>query len=91
MVRSYHTDEARPVCPIAFTAVVSCLGVVAKTYLIPNDWTVGNDLLCHTLGAVRIPHCTVSRLLTHVSSQLLIGLHIWASMESYEVLGVFGV
>ncbi|KXN92537.1 Phosphatidylethanolamine N-methyltransferase [Leucoagaricus sp. SymC.cos] len=51
---------------------VSCFGVVAKTYLIPNDWSVGNDLLCHTLGA------------------LLIGLHIWASMESYEVLGLFG-
>ncbi|KAF5353374.1 hypothetical protein D9756_008040 [Leucocoprinus leucothites] len=51
---------------------VSCLGVVMKTYLIPNDWSVGNDLLCHTLGA------------------LLIGLHIWASMESYEVLGLFG-
>lgn len=33
--------------------LVSCLGVVAKTYLIPNDWSVGNDLLCHTLGAVR--------------------------------------
>jgi phosphatidylethanolamine N-methyltransferase len=31
---------------------VSCLGLVAKTYLIPNDWSVGNDLLCHTLGAV---------------------------------------
>ncbi|KAF7759714.1 hypothetical protein Agabi119p4_11409 [Agaricus bisporus var. burnettii] len=51
---------------------VSCLSVVMKTYLIPNDWSVGNDLLRHTLGA------------------LLIGLHVWASMESYEVLGLFG-
>ncbi|KAF8339261.1 phosphatidylethanolamine N-methyltransferase [Amanita rubescens] len=51
---------------------VSCIGVVSKTYLYPNDWKVGNELLRHTLGA------------------LLIGLHIWATMESFEVLGVFG-
>lgn len=25
------------------------------------------------------------------SSKLLIGLNIWAAMESYEVLGVFGM
>jgi hypothetical protein len=41
-------------CLITSIIVVSCLGVVAKTYLIPNDWSVGNDLLCHTLGAVSI-------------------------------------
>ncbi|PPQ99600.1 hypothetical protein CVT24_005176 [Panaeolus cyanescens] len=51
---------------------VSCIGVVWKSYNFPYQWTVGNELLRHTLGA------------------LLIGLHIWASMESYEVLGVFG-
>ncbi|KAG6910370.1 phosphatidylethanolamine N-methyltransferase [Tephrocybe rancida] len=51
---------------------VSCIGVVWKTYSIPNDWTVGNELLRHTLGL------------------LLIGLHVWATMESFEVLGVFG-
>ncbi|KAF8154235.1 phospholipid methyltransferase-domain-containing protein [Crassisporium funariophilum] len=51
---------------------VSCIGVVWKAYLIPNDWMVGNELLRHTLGA------------------LLIGLHVWATMESYEVLGLFG-
>ncbi|KAH0580012.1 phosphatidylethanolamine N-methyltransferase [Termitomyces sp. 'cryptogamus'] len=50
----------------------SCIGVAWKTYSIPNDWTVGNELLRHTLGL------------------LLIGLHVWATMESYEVLGVFG-
>ncbi|KAG6896502.1 phosphatidylethanolamine N-methyltransferase [Termitomyces sp. T32_za158] len=50
----------------------SCIGVVWKTYSIPHDWTVGNELLRHTLGL------------------LLVGLHIWATMESYEVLGVFG-
>ncbi|KZT00269.1 uncharacterized protein LAESUDRAFT_732419 [Laetiporus sulphureus 93-53] len=51
---------------------VSSVGLVWKTYTIPQDWTVGNELLRHTLGAI------------------LIGLHIWASMESYEVLGLFG-
>ncbi|GLB44428.1 putative catalyzes the first step of the methylation pathway of phosphatidylcholine biosynthesis, the SAM-dependent methylation of phosphatidylethanolamine (PE) to phosphatidylmonomethylethanolamine (PMME) [Lyophyllum shimeji] len=51
---------------------VSCIGVVWKTYAIPHDWTVGNELLRHTLGL------------------LLVGLHVWATMESYEVLGVFG-
>ncbi|KAF8816890.1 phosphatidylethanolamine N-methyltransferase [Phlegmacium glaucopus] len=51
---------------------VSCIGIVWESYLTPHDWAVGNDLLCHTLGA------------------LLIGLHIWATMESYEVLGLFG-
>ncbi|KAG2005634.1 phosphatidylethanolamine N-methyltransferase [Coprinopsis cinerea AmutBmut pab1-1] len=51
---------------------VSCLGVVWKTYSLPSDWAVGNELLCHTLGT------------------LLVGLHIWATMESFEVLGVFG-
>ncbi|KAF6750342.1 phosphatidylethanolamine N-methyltransferase [Ephemerocybe angulata] len=51
---------------------VSCLGLVWKSYSLPNDWGVGNELLCHTMGT------------------LLVGLHIWATMESYEVLGVFG-
>ncbi|KAG6833408.1 phosphatidylethanolamine N-methyltransferase [Tephrocybe sp. NHM501043] len=51
---------------------VSCIGVAWKTYSIPHDWTVGNELLRHTLGL------------------LLVGLHVWASMESFEVLGVFG-
>lgn len=35
-------------------SAVSCIGVVWKTYSIPNDWTVGDELLRHTLGAVRI-------------------------------------
>ncbi|KAF9262041.1 hypothetical protein L218DRAFT_960639 [Marasmius fiardii PR-910] len=51
---------------------VSLMGVVWKTYSIPREWTVGHELLRHTLGT------------------LLIGLHVWASLESYEVLGVFG-
>ncbi|KAF5344522.1 hypothetical protein D9757_008147 [Collybiopsis confluens] len=51
---------------------VSFLGLVWRTYSIPSNWTVGNELLRHTLGA------------------LLVGLHVWATLESYEVLGVFG-
>ncbi|RDB17735.1 Phosphatidylethanolamine N-methyltransferase [Hypsizygus marmoreus] len=51
---------------------VSCIGVVWKTYSIPQDWTVGNELLRHTLGV------------------LLVALHVWATMESYQVLGLFG-
>ncbi|KAH7882066.1 phospholipid methyltransferase-domain-containing protein [Phlebopus sp. FC_14] len=50
----------------------SLAGLAWKTYSLPTSWTEGDDLLCHTLGA------------------LLIGLHVWAAMESYEVLGVFG-
>ncbi|KAJ6625971.1 phospholipid methyltransferase-domain-containing protein [Mycena sp. CBHHK59/15] len=51
---------------------VSFIGVVWQTYSIPDDWTVGHELLRHTLGA------------------LLVGLHIWAAMECFEVLGLFG-
>ncbi|KZT21282.1 phosphatidylethanolamine N-methyltransferase [Neolentinus lepideus HHB14362 ss-1] len=43
-----------------------------KTYAIPDDWTVGTELLRHTMGV------------------LLIVLHVWATRESFEVLGVFG-
>ncbi|EPQ55966.1 hypothetical protein GLOTRDRAFT_76181 [Gloeophyllum trabeum ATCC 11539] len=43
-----------------------------KTYAIPDEWSVGTELLRHTMGV------------------LLIALHVWATMESYEVLGVFG-
>ncbi|KAJ7454990.1 phosphatidylethanolamine N-methyltransferase [Mycena galericulata] len=51
---------------------VSFVGVVWQTYSIPSDWTVGHELLRHTIGA------------------LLVGLHIWAAMECFEVLGIFG-
>ncbi|KAF9074375.1 phosphatidylethanolamine N-methyltransferase [Rhodocollybia butyracea] len=51
---------------------VSFIGLVWRTYSIPSNWTVGVELLRHTLGA------------------LLVGLHIWATLESFEVLGVFG-
>ncbi|KAF5366832.1 hypothetical protein D9758_006516 [Tetrapyrgos nigripes] len=51
---------------------VSFFGVVWRTYHTPQDWTVGSELLRHTMGA------------------LLIGLHVWSSVESYEVLGMFG-
>ncbi|KAJ7827877.1 phosphatidylethanolamine N-methyltransferase [Mycena olivaceomarginata] len=51
---------------------VSFIGMVWKTYSIPTDWTVGHELLRHTLGV------------------MLIGLHIWAALECFEVLGLFG-
>jgi len=51
---------------------VSFIALVWKTYSIPSNWTVGTELLRHTLGAA------------------LIGLHVWATTESFEVLGVFG-
>ncbi|KAJ7630115.1 hypothetical protein DFH06DRAFT_1272697 [Mycena polygramma] len=51
---------------------VSFVGVVWQTYSIPNDWTVGHELLRHTIGA------------------LLVGLHVWAALECFEVLGLFG-
>ncbi|KAJ7054689.1 phosphatidylethanolamine N-methyltransferase [Mycena amicta] len=51
---------------------VSFFGLVWQTYSIPSDWTVGVELLRHTVGA------------------LLIGLHIWAALECFEVLGPFG-
>ncbi|KAG8718977.1 phosphatidylethanolamine N-methyltransferase [Ceratobasidium sp. 395] len=43
-----------------------------KTYTIPVDWSVGDQLLRHTFGV------------------LLIGLHFWAALQSFEILGVFG-
>ncbi|KAJ6492894.1 phospholipid methyltransferase-domain-containing protein [Mycena vitilis] len=51
---------------------VSFVGVVWQTYSIPNDWTVGHELLRHTIGA------------------LLVALHVWAALECFEVLGLFG-
>ncbi|KAH8077088.1 phosphatidylethanolamine N-methyltransferase [Cristinia sonorae] len=50
----------------------SFIGLTWKTYSIPHDWTVGNELLRHTLGLI------------------LILVHVWATLESYEVLGLFG-
>ncbi|KZT68012.1 hypothetical protein DAEQUDRAFT_728277 [Daedalea quercina L-15889] len=51
---------------------VSFICLAWKTYTIPQEWTVGVELLRHTMGAI------------------LIGLHVWATLESYEVLGPFG-
>jgi phosphatidylethanolamine N-methyltransferase len=36
--------------------LVSCIGVAWKAYSLPHDWTVGNELLRHTLGTVRPCH-----------------------------------
>ena len=35
-----------------FYFLVSCIGIVWKSYLIPRNWTVGNELLFHILGTV---------------------------------------
>jgi phosphatidylethanolamine N-methyltransferase len=37
---------------VEFYCTVSFIGVVWKTYSIPSDWSVGNELLRHTLGVV---------------------------------------
>ncbi|CAL1698213.1 unnamed protein product [Somion occarium] len=50
----------------------SFIGLTWKSYSIPNNWTVGNELLRHTMGVI------------------LIIIHVWATLESYEVLGLFG-
>lgn len=60
-----------------------------KSYTAPVAWFEGDALLCHTLGAVRILAYSLS--CTEICFQLLIALHLWAAMESFEVLGVFGV
>jgi phosphatidylethanolamine N-methyltransferase len=60
-----------------------------KSYTAPVAWFEGDALLCHTLGAVRIFTYSLSR--TEICFKLLIALHLWAAMESFEVLGVFGV
>ncbi|KAI0331371.1 phosphatidylethanolamine N-methyltransferase [Cubamyces sp. BRFM 1775] len=51
---------------------VSSICLAWKTYSVPQHWTVGNELLRHTLGVI------------------MIGLHVWSTLESYEVLGLFG-
>ncbi|OSD06666.1 phosphatidylethanolamine N-methyltransferase [Trametes coccinea BRFM310] len=51
---------------------VSSIGLAWETYSVPQQWTVGNELLRHTLGVI------------------MVGLHIWSTLESYEVLGLFG-
>ncbi|KAF7297358.1 Phosphatidylethanolamine N-methyltransferase [Mycena indigotica] len=85
-MKNYHypTGDARGATIEAFTnwkslynltlcmSYVSFIGLVWQTYTIPNDWTVGVELLRHTIGA------------------LLVGLHIWAALECFEVLGPFG-
>ena len=70
--------------------LVSCIGVVWKTYSIPQDWTVGNELLRHTLGVVRLVISLFSALVNN-AIQLLVALHIWATKECFQVLGLFGM
>ena len=76
-----------PADHIPSTASSICLAW--KTYTIPQDWSVGNELLRHTMGVVSLGILLLPMLVLMLH-QLLIGLHIWATLESYEVLGVFG-
>lgn len=46
-----------------FVSSASFVGLVWKTYSIPNDWTVGNELLRHTLGFVGIYISSINTIL----------------------------
>ena len=48
MQRRNHTELNK------FEIVASFVGLVWKTYSIPHDWTVGNELLRHTIGLVSV-------------------------------------
>ncbi|KAF7321133.1 Phosphatidylethanolamine N-methyltransferase [Mycena chlorophos] len=92
-IKNYHypTGDPRGATVEAFTnwkslynltlcmSYVSFIGLAWQTYSIPQDWTVGVELLRHTIGAPS----------TH-PPQMLVGLHIWAALECFEVLGPFG-
>ena len=50
------------------------------------DWTVGGTLLRHVLGLVSFLVLGFAQ----ANFKALIGLHIWAAVSTYEVLGDFG-
>jgi len=52
MCMTYGKSSALPFCPSSLV-LVSCIGLVWKAYLLPTDWTVGDELLRHTIGIVR--------------------------------------
>ncbi|GAA5917984.1 hypothetical protein JCM6882_004881 [Rhodosporidiobolus microsporus] len=43
-----------------------------QCYTVPHNWTIGGELVRHTLGL------------------LLVALHVWTALSTYEVLGPFG-
>ncbi|KAJ3537122.1 hypothetical protein NM688_g6733 [Phlebia brevispora] len=51
----------------------SFIGLAWKTYSIPNDWTVGNELLRHTLGAMLI----VVHIWTMLEQYEVLGMFGW--------------
>lgn len=53
--------------------------MVWKTYAIPHDWTVGNELLRHTLGAVRYNYHFFSP-----NAELLLLASNWATYLGYH-------
>ena len=69
---------------------VVSLGCLAwKVYSLPQQWTAGDELLRHTLGVVSRRALDIDWV-AHLNAQLMIGLHVWSSLESYGVLGFFG-
>ena len=70
--------------------VVVSLGCLAwKVYSLPQQWTAGDESLCHMLGVVSRRALDIEWVV-HLNAQLMIGLHVWSSLESYGVLGFFG-
>lgn len=47
-------DSGLCTCSLTFHFAVSFIGLVWRTYSIPSNWTVGVELLRHTLGAVSL-------------------------------------
>ena len=74
-----------------FRGAASFVGLAWQTYSIPAEWTVGDQLLRHTLGVVScLPGALGEFDGSRVYLQILIGLHMWTAAECYNVLGVFG-
>ena len=70
--------------------VVVSLGCLAwKVYSLPQQWTAGDEPLRYTLGVVSRRALDIEWVV-HLNAQLMIGLHVWSSLESYGVLGFFG-
>jgi phosphatidylethanolamine N-methyltransferase len=61
-------------------STVSFMGVVWKTYSFPTEWTVGTELLRHTLGAV-----------SHLESDLHMSLIRAADSCGSSCVGIYGI
>jgi hypothetical protein len=53
MVRTYFLIKVRKSPDVLVLLwIVSFIGLATQTYRLPVEWTVGDELLRHTLGAV---------------------------------------